>query len=82
MPEMNGYEAATELRRVQRFSSRVPIIAMTADATVVSRYKCAQVGMDDFVPKPVKLGDLVAVLEKHLRTCNRNEVDGISARVS
>ena len=76
MPEMNGYEAAAEIRRLDGLSRRVAIVAMTAEAIVGSQEKCIQAGMDDFVAKPVKLEDLVAVLEKHLRvkTCDKADL--------
>jgi CheY-like chemotaxis protein len=80
MPEMNGYEAATEVRRLEGPHRRIPIIAMTAEATEDSRDNCIRVGMDDFVAKPVKLDDLVAALEKHLRTSSLRET--VPIRVS
>jgi signal transduction histidine kinase/DNA-binding response OmpR family regulator len=68
MPEMNGYEAATELRRLEGPNRRVPVIALTAEAIVGCREKCINAGMDDFLAKPVKLEDMIAALEKHLST--------------
>jgi signal transduction histidine kinase/CheY-like chemotaxis protein len=68
MPEMDGYEAAAEIRRLEGPSRRAPIIALTAEAVADCREKCIQSGMDDFLAKPVKLDDLIAALEKHVRT--------------
>ena len=62
MPEVNGYAATAEIRRRQNSSRRVPIIAMTAEATVSCREQCIAAGMDGYVAKPVKLEDLVEVL--------------------
>jgi signal transduction histidine kinase/DNA-binding response OmpR family regulator len=59
MPEMNGYEAAIEIRRTESADARITIIAMTAEATVSCRDQCLQVGMDGFISKPVKLEDIV-----------------------
>ena len=68
MPEMNGYEACSRIRQLEQSGYRVPIVALTAEAIQDCREKCFQAGMDDFLPKPVKLEDLIAVLEKHLQT--------------
>ena len=64
MPEMNGYQAATEIRRQEGPERRAVIIAMTADALPGNREQCLMSGMDDFLPKPVKLERLVEVLRK------------------
>jgi two-component system sensor histidine kinase/response regulator len=66
MPEMNGYEATAEIRKLDHPNSRVPIIAMTADAIDGCREICLAVGMDEFVTKPVKIEELVTVLETWL----------------
>jgi signal transduction histidine kinase/CheY-like chemotaxis protein len=64
MPEMNGYEAAKEIRLSEGTDRRVVIIAMTAEVTAGTRERCIQAGMDDFIAKPVRLQDLIQVLEK------------------
>jgi CheY-like chemotaxis protein len=42
------------------------IIAMTAAAMQVDRQKCLEVGMDDFLAKPVRLEDLAEALHRYL----------------
>jgi len=51
MPEMNGFEATEYIRNVM--FSNVPIIALTADVTTVDLAKCKEVGMNDYIAKPV-----------------------------
>jgi CheY-like chemotaxis protein len=60
MPEMDGYEA-TKVIRAQASAVKnhhIPIIAVTANVSEENREKCLGVGMDDFIPKPVKLPEL------------------------
>jgi signal transduction histidine kinase/CheY-like chemotaxis protein/HPt (histidine-containing phosphotransfer) domain-containing protein/HAMP domain-containing protein len=59
MPEMDGYQATAKLRSDTRFA-RLPIIAMTAHATIEERQRCLAAGMNDHVAKPI---DPVNLLE-------------------
>jgi CheY-like chemotaxis protein len=64
MPEMDGLEATREIRKRESSISPLPIIAMTANTMAGDREKCYRAGMNDFLPKPVKLEDLTQVLRK------------------
>ncbi|MBE7502825.1 MAG: response regulator [Verrucomicrobiales bacterium] len=52
MPEMDGYQATARLRADPRFV-RLPIIAMTAHATLAERQRCLDAGMNDHLSKPI-----------------------------
>jgi signal transduction histidine kinase/CheY-like chemotaxis protein len=64
MPEMDGYEATRRIRAEAGPGRRVPIVAMTANVMEGDRENCLACGMDDFLPKPYKQGDLIAVLRR------------------
>lgn len=56
MPEMNGYHATAEIRKISDASkSTIPIIAMTANAMPEDEAKCLDVGMNAYIPKPIDL---------------------------
>ncbi len=67
MPVMDGYEATRQLRRDERFA-KLPIIALTANAMPAERERCRAAGMDDYVAKPVRAADLLAVVARHVQT--------------
>jgi len=66
MPEMDGLTATVAIRRreIETGSRRLPIVALTAHAMVGDREQCLAAGMDDYLTKPVKSHDLVAVLNR------------------
>jgi len=69
MPEMDGFESTRAIRAFEQESgstSRIPIIAMTADAMDRDRKRCLDSGMDDYLAKPVKLKELEAKLALYL----------------
>jgi CheY-like chemotaxis protein len=65
MPEMNGYEATSEIRKLEQ-GKRIPIIALTAGTVVGEREKCLNAGMDDYLTKPVLKDTLQETINKWL----------------
>ena len=64
MPEMDGLEAALEIRRSERGSGkRIPIVAITAQASESDRQRCFEAGMDAYVTKPVRVPELMSMIE-------------------
>lgn len=66
MPEMDGFEAATEIRRREAQGRHTPVVAMTAYTLKGDRDRCIAAGMDDYLTKPVGLDALRAVLRRWL----------------
>jgi len=65
MPVLDGWETTLRIRQSEAGGTHhVPIIAMTAGGNQADRDRCSHVGMDDFVPKPVKPQDLEDALRR------------------
>ena len=65
MPEMDGYEASRQIRRLHT-KRHIPIIAMTASVMKSDRLACIDAGMDDYLSKPVGVEELDKVLKRWL----------------
>jgi CheY-like chemotaxis protein len=77
MPEMDGFAAATEIRRLEASSTaplrRIPVIALTADAMHGDRERCLAAGMDDYLSKPFSQEQLDAVMRRWLPASSAQE---------
>lgn len=67
MPNLNGIEATRSIRELQK-SFHVPIIALTAGAMNQEREKCLEVGMDDFMTKPIVKQNIADMFIKWIGT--------------
>lgn len=66
MPGMDGLETTRAIRRAEGGSgTRTPIIAMTAHAREEDKEQCLEAGMDDYLSKPIRMGDLYSAVERH-----------------
>lgn len=61
MPEMDGFQAIREIRKIQRFN-HIPIIALTAKAMKHSREQCLEAGATDYISKPINLDQLFSLM--------------------
>lgn len=67
MPEIDGFEFAKSIRQVNR---TIPILFMSAKDDLPSKQKGFQLGIDDYMVKPIELGELVLRVRALLRRAN------------
>lgn len=65
MPIMDGYQATRKIRALNTPISRIPIIALTANAFDEDKKNCFAVGMDDHIAKPVSSKKIIDTLKKY-----------------
>ena len=85
MPVMNGYDATVKIREHELKGAaggaaimnvaRIPIVAMTANATSDDRKKCMEAGTDDYLAKPVTKSVLLAMVDKWVRSNPGDDVE-------
>lgn len=67
MPDMDGFEATMEIRKweaASRSARRLPIVALTASLMDEDKRRCELAGMDDFLGKPIQLGELTRAIKQ------------------
>lgn len=67
MPEMDGYTAMKEIRKMEKYRD-LPIIAVTAKAMAGDREKCISAGASDYIAKPVNVDQLLSLMKVYLYT--------------
>ncbi|MFA0160950.1 response regulator [Vibrio splendidus] len=67
MPVLDGFEATKQIRALEEGSSQhIPIVALTANVVQRDKHLCFDVGMDEFLPKPVNQGKLREIVASFL----------------
>jgi len=79
MPEMDGYDLTSKIRLAEGGRTRMPIIALTANALRGESERCLAVGMDDYLSKPAPLAALAAVLAKWIPAADPNALQDLSS---
>jgi PAS domain S-box-containing protein len=79
MPEMDGYDATKAIRSLPGEVSQIPIIAMTAHAMSGDREKCLQIGMNDYLSKPLNIDEVLSVINKYIVASQSPSVNGKSS---
>ncbi|MCK5541210.1 MAG: response regulator [Desulfobacterales bacterium] len=78
MPEMDGFEATRQIRKIEKNSKdskHIPIIALTANAMKGDRERFIEAGMDDYLTKPVKREALAKAISAFIETDSKKEVE-------
>eukprot|EP00698_Gefionella_okellyi_P017695 TRINITY_DN5219_c0_g1_i2.p1 TRINITY_DN5219_c0_g1~~TRINITY_DN5219_c0_g1_i2.p1 ORF type:complete len:879 (+),score=156.19 TRINITY_DN5219_c0_g1_i2:38-2638(+) len=64
MPVLDGLQSTQRIRGMQTAIKDIPIVALTANATITDNQQCVAAGMNGFVSKPIRMEELNAVLKK------------------
>ncbi len=64
MPRMDGLEATRRIRRERAPASTPRIVGVSAETLPEDQDLCFAAGMDDFLPKPIEIDDLVRILDE------------------
>lgn len=74
MPNLDGLSATLLIRKAEKNKgNRIPIIAITANALKGDKERCLAAGMDDYISKPLNLGELNRILDKWLNSTCENQ---------
>ncbi len=65
MPIANGYEVCSQIRRISQFKN-IPVIILTGNNGIVDRVRAKIVGSSEFLSKPIKPEQVLAVVRKYL----------------
>ena len=66
MPEVDGFMATKEIRKLETMNNSLPIIAITAHALLGDKEKCLEAGMNDYVSKPIMPDQFIGKIDHWL----------------
>lgn len=73
MPQVDGYQATTQIRRLDEPKNKIPIVAITAHALPGDREKCIEIGMNDYLSKPIIAEELIRIVDMNLGIASSSE---------
>lgn len=73
LPQMNGYEAAQNIRSIESNKSNIPLIAFTSSTNERDKKICLDAGMDEYVIKSDDNKELFSILEKYKKRLEWNK---------
>ncbi len=71
MPNTNGYEICSQLRKLSLFNN-TPIVILTENDGIMERIRAKMVRSNDFLRKPAKPAQILGIIEKHLTQKAKN----------
>jgi len=71
MPVANGYEICAQVRKMSAFK-QTPVVILTGNDGIIDRVRAKAVGASDFLAKPIKADQVLAVVQKHLNIAATN----------
>jgi CheY-like chemotaxis protein/HPt (histidine-containing phosphotransfer) domain-containing protein len=66
MPEMDGFTATAEIRKLGGNKCTIPIVAITAHALIGDKERCLDAGMNDYITKPIIASKLINAIDRLL----------------
>lgn len=63
MPEMDGYEAISEMKK-DIYLNKISIISVTAQAMKGDKERCLAAGADGYISKPIRINELLRLIDK------------------
>lgn len=75
MPNMDGFDATLEIRKLERDKQHIPIVALTASILDKDKQRCMAAGMDAVIEKPFSKPELFQTLAVYLEQRQDNDLD-------
>ena len=79
LPDLDGYECTARLRKIDGFT-KIPILALTANALEGDKQKAIAAGCDGYIPKPIDVDELPNQIASHLNHKQPADATSLSSR--